>query len=327
MRAWLKHINGAATLLELRGRNQFSTEIGRRLFTQVRTQVVNFCIMTRKPIPSAILELSANQLESGDDYPVDQAAKATPINARFCNLRAKIGAYPPSSSSISTEAIISEALSIAAELDDWHSGLPPAYRPTSTVKIHSPTPDVYSDYYHMYSDTVTAALLSHYRIVLILVHEIILTQLSFVRHPSPGEYDQQHGYSPNSSPSYLDQVQRQTKASQKAILNFIDLICASVPFNLEYDHCAVPAASQSETPLPRAAGGNAIIWPLYVAGQISFIRNSTRAWIIGRLDKIGAEMGVHQATVMARFLLQRKEVTDVFVDEDDEDDKGAMTEE
>ena len=36
-------------------------------------------------------------------------------------------------------------------------------------------------------------------------------------------------------------------------------------------------------------------------------------------------MGVHQATVMARFLLQRKEVTDVLTDEDDAEDEGAMT--
>lgn len=40
MRAWLKHIHGAAALLELRGEQQLLTELGYRLFGQLRGQIV-----------------------------------------------------------------------------------------------------------------------------------------------------------------------------------------------------------------------------------------------------------------------------------------------
>ena len=315
MRAWLKHIGGATALLELRGEKQLESEIGRRIFAHVRTQIINFCILRRKPIPSAVLQLSGVHPDTYECYQTDSATKITAINGRICNLRAEMGPFPFGYSALSTESIISEALSIATDLKDWHSALPLDHLPTSTVKIYSPTPEIYSDYYHIYRDVSTATLMNNYRAILILVHEIILDQLSYIRHPSPEELNHQNSYSRTSSPFYIAQIQTQVKSSQTTILELIDLICASVPFHLDYEYCTASPPTKSEPPHPRAAGGNAIMWPLYVAAQISFVRSSTRAWIIGRLNKIGAEMGVQQATVMAKFLLQRKEVTDVLVDE------------
>jgi hypothetical protein len=42
MKSWTKHINGAAALLHLRGKEQLATPIGRNLFVHLRTQVVSF---------------------------------------------------------------------------------------------------------------------------------------------------------------------------------------------------------------------------------------------------------------------------------------------
>ena len=63
------------------------------------------------------------------------------------------------------------------------------------------------------------------------------------------------------------------------------------------------------------------MWPLFVCAQIYFVQNSTRSWIIGRLNKIGAEMGVQQAKVMAKILLQRAEVTEVLMEDNELDDE------
>ena len=40
LRAWVEHINGAATLIDLRGSEQLRTKLGLQLFYQMRTQIV-----------------------------------------------------------------------------------------------------------------------------------------------------------------------------------------------------------------------------------------------------------------------------------------------
>jgi hypothetical protein len=317
MRAWLSHIKGAAALLELRGKRQLETELGRRLFTHLRTQIVNFCILCRKPIPTAIIDLSHAYYAMDEGAQNSPTTKMTAINVQLCDLRAKIGHRPSRSSTMSPQTIISEALSIVANLNDWHSELPPDHFPTSTVKIYSPRPDVCSDYYYVYRDLSTAILMNHCRVILILVHEIILTQVSRLQCPAPAELDRRSSGNRASSPCYKAEIDQQIETSQTTILGLIDLICATVPFLLGYDLCA---SATPEPAHPRAAGGNAVMWPLYVAAQISFVPNSTRAWIIGQLSKIGSDMGVQQATIMVKFLLQRTEITDVLAEENDTGD-------
>jgi hypothetical protein len=318
MRAWLEHISGATTLLELRGKQQLDTAVGRSLFTYLCAQIGNFSNLRRKPIPSTILRLS--------EFQTDIAKKLTAISARHSILRAKIASYPSGPPAKCTESIISEALSIAADLQSWHSNLPADYYPTSTVKTSSPTPDVFSDYYHTYSDLPTATFMNNYRVILILLHEIILAQLSHVRS-SPADINEQNSFNRALTPSYIAQIERQVKRSQNAILNLIEQVCASVPFFLDYEYCIRTTHTLSEPHHPRAAGGNAVMWPLYVCAQINFVQDPIRTWIIGRLNKIGADMGVQQAKVMAKILLQRTEVTDVLEEEDELDDKYAATEE
>jgi hypothetical protein len=318
MRAWLEHISGATALLELRGKQQLDTEVGRSLFAYVCAQIGNFSNLRRKPIPSAILRLSESQ--------TDIAKKFTAISARHSILRAKIASYPSAPPAKCTESIISEALSIAADLQSWHSNLPPDYHPTSTVKIPNPTPDVFSDYYHIYSDVPTATFMNNYRVILILLHEIILTQLSHIRS-SPMGINERNSFNYAPPPSYIAQIERQVKRSQNAILNLIEQVCASVPFLLDYEYCIRATRTLSEPHRPRAAGSNALMWPLYVCAQIYFVQDSTRTWIIGRLNKIGADMGIQQAKVIAKILLQRTEVTEVLVEENELDGEYAATEE
>jgi hypothetical protein len=326
MRAWLKHISGAAALLELRGKQQLDTEVGRILFAYLCTQITNFSVLRRQPIPSIILRLSESYPAMGEGYRTDIAKKFFAISARHCILRAKIASSSSDTPATCPESIISEALSIAADLQTWHSNLPLDYYPTSTIKISSLTPDVFSDYYHIYSDVPTAMVMNNSRALLILLHEIILIQSSHVRS-SPIDISEQNSFNYAPPPSYTAQIQRQVKRSQDAILNLIDQVCASVPFLLDYEYSMRARRTLSEPYHPRAAGGNAIMWPLYVCAQIYFVPDSTRAWIIDRLNKIGTEMGVQQAKVMAKILLQRTEVTEVLVEDNELGDEYAATEE
>ena len=326
MRAWLKHISGATALLELRGKQQLDTEVGRRLFAYLCTQIANFSVLRRQPIPPTILRLSESRPATSEGYQMDITKKFFAISARHSILRAKIASSPSGTPATCTESVISEALSIAADLQNWHSNLPLEYYPTSTAKISSLTPEVFSDYYHIYSDVPTAMVMNNYLVLLILLHEMILIQSSHVRS-SPIDINEENSFNYAPPPSYIAQIQRQVRRSQDAILNLIEQVCASVPFLLDYEYCMGVRRTLSEPHHPRAAGGNAIMWPLYACAQVYFVPNSTRAWIIGRLNKIGAEMGIQQAKVMAKILLQRTEITEVLAEDNELDDEYAATEE
>jgi hypothetical protein len=42
MSAWTRHIQGASSLVQLRGKQQLRHRVGRAIFIQFRTQVVSF---------------------------------------------------------------------------------------------------------------------------------------------------------------------------------------------------------------------------------------------------------------------------------------------
>jgi hypothetical protein len=67
LHAWYEHIAGASALLELRGREQFRTNGGRRMFIQVATSLMISCIQRRLPLPDFIIEwtVEAKKLLSG----------------------------------------------------------------------------------------------------------------------------------------------------------------------------------------------------------------------------------------------------------------------
>lgn len=143
-------------------------------------------------------------------------------------------------------------------------------------------------------------------------HEIVLDHLDVLRT----------SYSQNSDPyaiySLPPRYAYQAHHSKSVILDLINDICASIPYLLSYDPEDPPDPPSKRG--PHAAGGNAAVWPLYVAGQLDICPTSTRTWILGRLHKIGTEMGVRQAITLEKVLRSGREVLKLM-DETQDDDK------
>ena len=287
MKSWLKHIKGATALLDLRGEEQLDSEFGRTLFSQARTQIISGCYQTRSPIPDIVVQLS-QKCHDKSAAPVEDLNL---IVFRFCNIRAGTCFYPPKTSSESTtRAIIARCTSIAQSLADWHDSLPAAFFPL-TVSAGSRSPEVLSEHYDVYEDLWTAGIANNYRANSILVHEALINQLDFLRDRYP--YDLKE----------VLELEDQISQSRSTILSLIDEVCASVPSLLQSNF---------------AAAGVGLLWTLYVCAQISPraapLHDVTRSWIIGRLEKIGAKLGVRQATTLAGLLHQRVEVTELLKD-------------
>ena len=285
MKSWLKHIHGATALLELRGEEQLDSEFGRTLFIQARTQIISGCYQTRSSIPDIVVQLS----QKCHDKSANSLEDLNLIVFQFCNIRAGAPFHPPTTQSESTtRATIARCISIAQALADWHDGLPTSFFP-SKVSAGSASPDILSEHYDVYEDIWTAGIGNNYRANSILVHEALINQLDFLRDRYP--------YDLNEVLELEDQISH----SRSTILSHIDAVCASVPNLLQSNF---------------AAAGVGLLWPLYVSAQISPraapLHDGTRTWIIGRLEKIGAEMGVRQATMLAGLLHRKVEVTELL---------------
>lgn len=284
----MNHIKGATALLELRGEQQLDHEFGRSLFSQARAHIVSGCYQTRSAIPDIVIQLSRKTRDRSSN-PVEALQ---PIIFKFCNLRAGKSFQPPLTQKRSTtRTIVACCTSIAEDLATWYDVLPPAFLP-SKISATAGSSDTLLEDYHIYEDLWTACIANNYRTNCILVHETLIAQLDFLRV---------HYYHDENEATELD---HRISHSRSIILSLINAICASVPNLLQSSF---------------AAAGVALLWPLYVSGQISPrsapLDDGTRSWIIGRLESIGTDIGVCQATMLAGILSKHIEVTDLLKDE------------
>jgi hypothetical protein len=293
MKSWLNHIKGATALLELRGEEQLDSEFSRILFTLTRTHIISGCYQTRSPIPDIVVQLSQkHRTQKCDDKSVHQLDDLVPIIFDFCNIRSASPFRPSKSQSESTSrTVISSLSSIARALAKWSDGIATVFAP-SIIPTKISNPDVLSEHFEIYDDIWTAAFVNYYRTNSILVHEALISQLLFMRDNYCLDLDE------------LLELEGQIALSRSMIISLVDAVCASVPGLLKSD---------------LAAAGVNLLWTLYVSAQISPqtapLPVATRSWITGRLEKIGKEMGVRQATTLAMILHQQGEVTELLTDD------------
>ena len=275
LKAWANHINGATAIAKVRGQNQLQTPIGRQIFTHLRTQVMIDCIQRRKEVPRELVEWSKTDAANATDIPSRRGIELFLLNVRLCHLRAVLEfelADDP------------EILAIAKSLDDEFVACTDAFPDFLKFKAMPATPshNICSDYYHVYSTTWVVAAWNMWRCSRILLHEVMMKWL--VRHEI---YDL-----------------AQMRESEAVLRSLSADICASAPF--------VFGEGQTNRPLtyvPRAAAGTNLLWPLYVAATMDTTIPSTRAFCILQLDKLGRLMGIRQAASLAKVLKTQKEIT------------------
>jgi len=287
MKSWLKHIKGATALLDLRGEEQLDSEFGRTLFIQARTHIISGCYQTRSFIPEIVVQLSQKcRYRSADPL-----GSLVLILFHFGKIRAETPFHPPpTQSEFITKATIARCTWITQALAKWHDDLPAGFLP-STVSAGTGSSDILSEHYDVYEDIWTAGVMNSYRTNSILVHEALITQLEFLRDHYSHDLNE------------ILELEDQISYSRSTILSLIGAVCASVPNLLQTNF---------------AAAGVGLLWTLYVSAQISPqtapLDDATRIWIIERLEKIGAEMGVRQATTLATLLHGDIEVTELLKD-------------
>ncbi|OCL01595.1 hypothetical protein AOQ84DRAFT_273148, partial [Glonium stellatum] len=283
-KSWADHINGAATLIRLRGREQFKTTTGLRIFQQFYGSILLGCLQNQVPVPADIIELWAYATNFFDGRAPGRIF--SDIMIRFINLNVAI----KNGNLFNSDAIIASAMQIDSELVKLQSNMPPMWQ-YQTVFTDADSELVAEGFYHVYSDLWVAQMRNNFRILRMVLNEVIREQLL-------------KGYSSNpplfTAPEYAVQLQLSTNA----ILLLASEICATVPQHAGYIPSLVPLhptgqfvpqAQSPESESVRAAGCYYLVWPLFMVGRMTVCPDHLRLWVINRLQYIGRTIGMQQA--------------------------------
>ncbi|KAL2832683.1 hypothetical protein BJY01DRAFT_225786 [Aspergillus pseudoustus] len=302
---WMKHMDGAAKLIELRGPEQLERPEGLHLFTQLRAQINISRIYQERASPPIIAYLTtqARKYRTAEDKVYDEFGTVGTKLADFC------AAIKDNTITQPTE-ILRLALNLDAELTSiaavapptWHYQTIPVPRADAEEENGSAplfTPDIWGEVYHVYTNINIGSSWNHYRSALLMVHELIIDTVK--------ELEGQPFY------AYMHAEYRSLRSrSEQLSRQLVDDIIASVPFHLgtaAADAILTHASSSSSgTPANSIEGhvscasGMALVWPLLIAANSGFASRELRTWIIAVLEKIGYSMGLNQALAMARLL-------------------------
>ena len=283
--AWAEHVNGAAALVKLRGKDQFKSRAGMRMFLQVTSNLMLSCIQRTTAMPEHIVELRkiAEQYINPVNPPVDKPAWAlSAIIIDFTIFRAAVR----DCSIVGPRKIVAVALEIDRRFLETFSDLPKewAYKVVYTDE----TPDlIWNGNYHVYPENWMAHIWNGMRVCRIMLHETIRDQLlaaSTAITPIFTEYE----------------TASQNDSSLNAMLQMRADILASVPHHTPLNFVTKPIS------LLEGSRAYFVLWPLYLAGAMDVTTEPIRKWVVARLRSIGESAGIKQALVVAEVLSEKK---------------------
>lgn len=277
IQSWKAHIKGSTQLLNVRGRGQFCTHVGRSMWREMRSQALIHVIWEDQYVPQFFRDYQT-ELES---YPQNVLEKPVDDLTKICfdlaDLRANIRLRRITDTSAAHAAsqlesrFIQWAIDTEAYHEQWHYSLLDVDDSEHVWdgKVHSysgfPMPTVWNSYRQM-------------RIMLTRTHEWLCRRIPF----SEEERQQQTRYFRN--------VRRQMTED----------ICATVPVALGH-------GSPANTSPCLLLSGYGAIWPLFFAGTCVFERVGPGAWSIVHGEMASREYRVDKPATQAQWIMSRLE--------------------
>ena len=303
--SWREHVNGAASLLQLRGSEQFKTQTGCRLFLQTCTNLIMSCLSRRLPIPAHVRAMQ-KIAESFIPNPRESVWRFHLASLKIADLNSRLlpGNYPVSSEQ--AQLIIDDALFLYAELESILADAPPNWKPhyvAATGRM------VYSDYYYVFDSYVIAQIICgnwSFRIMLIdILRKALVNLRTSGRKVNPEQLDKIQFYM-----STIRQLQLSILAViPQHLSHTFPIIHAPdssgqaqeqlVDFNSR-DHHPFKQAEKDRGTLPwvRMSGGYQTQFPLFTAGAADPMGGPIRTWVIGVLKTLHQTLGIQQVSKM-----------------------------
>lgn len=306
--SWAKHIDGACTLIRLRGKEQLHGSIGHRIFQQFYGTILLVSAEARTGVPEGISDLWEANAQIGD-YSVFGKRWTTEL-VRFMQRTIDLTQDKTSDPAFTVAA----ALQIDKELDNI-KGLIPNIWKYETVYLENPGESVYGNSYHIYIDPWICQMWNNFRSLRLLLHRVLRAQLikGFEQFP----------------PAFTaEQVAVQVNASEQVMRAASNGICASVPQitgRIPFPELPSKKPSMSTScrdlfdPQSRMfklhapgtflnpakpTGMHHLIWPIYSAASLEMSPIGLKEWAVDVLNFLALRVGTRQAVVLAEDLKQ-----------------------
>jgi hypothetical protein len=161
---WTKHTHGAFALIQLRGRNQLDTPVGRALFIQVANIICVDNLRSGTRVAPDLVELQKAALRYTDECPRFGMSRST---GELTNLLADVR-----SGHLTPLGIVDATQQLEAKHTAFILGLP-AYWQYAVEELDKVQPDMYRRTIHHYSSNRAAQFWNSYRMTRILLNGIM----------------------------------------------------------------------------------------------------------------------------------------------------------
>ncbi|CZR58790.1 related to C6 transcription factor [Phialocephala subalpina] len=288
--SWTSHVNGALTLVKLRGLRTFQEPWELRVLARLSTNLLISCVASEAEVPQHLIEVRAycgERLNANDPK-----WRLSDVMVCYANLRSHV-----SRGDMALEEQIYLGIELDSRLRTLTFEMPPEWRYETTHASTTNFETVWESRIDKYPDRQVTQTWNVCRLVRILLNEPVLEYCT----SSSG------GFKTASSNSMLVTM---AKANIEALS---EEICASVSQYLEC-HCQ-PAWKQpspnvdiihrktthAHTPAEKL-DCYTLIFPLYIVGRSKYTSVDMKLWIVKQLQHMGIHFDIRNAGLVGRTL-------------------------
>ena len=273
--SWMRHINGALALVDMRKEPLLQDYTGIRLSARLSTNLLISCVSANSPVPPALVKLRAD-LEPFLNID-DPKWRISGLVVKYANLKGAI-----QDGCLHSSDIITRATELDREFMLLAKYMPPRWL-YETTNLEESSDRVFERHYDTYPDHVIAQGWNVLRVMRVLLNDMIRV-----------EYASRGTNSFNDISSY---------PSSSILTGCIDdiakEICASVPQFTKYAKTKLRVKVHCTTQKLRCYP---LLFPLYVAGLHASAATCIKPWIVNQLRFMSMEMSIRNASVIADFL-------------------------
>ncbi|RDW69994.1 hypothetical protein BP5796_08391 [Coleophoma crateriformis] len=292
-----RHINGALALFRLRGQSLFDDPLAVSMFSQLKVLMLTSCLEHNTDVPNDFIEIHKFASHSMDVEHPDWSFSVLLI--RFIGVKARV----------CTRDNLSDAVQSALQLDDDFEqtcmNMPRSWHFDTITGLL--IPDLtYEGCYHHYPSAEVCRTWNNYRLIRILLNEIILELL---QNPEQGSF---------FNTAFVEAEQK-IHTCNLTIERMCNEICASLPqFTREPSCFAVGANKTAQSAgmymhgqistSQRRSQATALVFALYTAASSPTCSSKNCSWIVNELQIMGSEMNISEARIVKDILLKKGKV-------------------
>ncbi|KAF3771364.1 hypothetical protein M406DRAFT_67672 [Cryphonectria parasitica EP155] len=303
--AFGSHLDGAVALLKMRGKDLFQTVVGRKIFQILRSLLASRSLCYGTPLDPELHTLT----EEFEQHP-DQHRFAV-LSLRAADLRVAaerlLGGWSPSHPAgdpptrEKVEALKRDADVLEADYDAHIRSLPLAWKAMTVRYLTATDPTImggisYVGRVDAYIDMFICYLLNWSRAARLYIRYASLRCHAWLLGPQLDYRD---------TPEYA--------AAAELGVSLVGDIVASVPYVFGAATVDQQASSAASGPYPPPSlAGVFCMWPVFAAATSDFTTESQRVFLKRTLKFISEEMGIGQASILAKYNLRNPSMPIAF---------------